>query len=1165
MILNQIRNVIEKCVYCDKSIRAGHPFITCKNCNCILHKKCRTQENIVKFRDENFCISCIDRFSIIRYNPLYQPNHFNSNEMLNEEPIHFIESLENISNTLENCKPYTTPELSNLLTEPISKLTSLYFQNIDGNSTNFDQFVLHLAAIKQKFSFIGLAETNTDCNNEQLYQIDGYTSCYQSRIFLKDKNHLKAKGSGVCLYINNIYNFNRDNKLSVCTENIEALFVNITNLPEPVTVGVIYRPPSGNLKEFNLHYGNILSELKGKKCYISGDFNVNLHNLSSEDERNFEETIFTAGFTPVISTVTHEMPHCNKTCIDNIHTNDVDSSMISGVLNCNISHHKPVFLLKETPVTTDSKRIERAKVTLHYNYSNANLDKLCEEIDRCIDQFHNECDTFDAFLCLFQDKIDASCKLETPKTTKRNSIVNPWISPGLINCIEKKARLYFEWNKTRTTILPDGDEMKYLKYKDYRKVLKGLIKLAKASYYVNKFQDCGNNSKKTWKLINEIRGKSKTITKADFVIDGSRVMCRRVIACKFNEYFASLAYNLNQEILANCGLPIAETVSFEEYLSKSVKNSIFLRDTDPEEIIEIINDFKTGKASDIPICVLKRSAKLISVPLSRLYNNCMHKGEFPNAFKTGKITPVFKKGNKECIENYRPVSILPVFGKVFEKIIYKRLYSFLSSNGVLHDQQFGFRKGHSTTHALHKSVNEITKSVSNNNHVLGIFIDLSKAFDTLDHSILLRKLENYGIRGQALTLMKSYLTSRLQCVSFHDTTSEVLEVKYGVPQGSILGPLLFLLYVNDIVNCYSESDCKFVLYADDTNIFITGPSKEKAFIKANKILRIISNYMKSNLLHINMTKCCFVHFQPKFTYDETCARTRPFTLGKDESRSIFINGQEIKKVSSTKFLGIIIDENLNWNAHRDHLVKKLRSTTGAISRIRKSIPSEYYKDIYSSLFESHLGYGITVWGATLQEKSCDRVFITQKHCIRLLFGNLEAYLGKQQTCARARPYYSQKLGSHFYEKEHTKPVFNRLQILTVQNLFKYHCITEIFKIMKFRTPYSLYELIKLSARESSYTIILPPKIETFIWKASLAWNTIHKYVLNSNKGLTTSVTSIKHRSKAIILECQALHDPEEWKPDNFILLPKAINFSHNNHSSSHISQNDPHNIELDIQ
>ena len=443
MILNQTRNVTEKCVYCDKSIRAGHPFITCSKCNCILHKKCRTQDNIVKFRDENFCISCIEKFSIVRYNPLYQPDHFNSNEMLNEEPIQFIESLENISNILENCKLYTTPELTKLLCKPSSNHLSSYFQNIDGNASNFDQFLLHLAAINQKLSFIGLAETNTDITNQELYQIDGYTSFYQSRLFLKDRNQYKGKGSGICLYINNLYNFNHDEKLSICTENIEALFVTITNLPEPVTVGVIYRPPSGDLKEFNVQYSKILSEIKGKKCYIFGDFNVNLLHLSSDDENDFEETIFTAGFTPVISTATHQMPHCKKTCIDIIHTNDVDSTLISGVLNHSISHHHPVFLLKELPESTDPKLVERAKVTIHYNYSNANLDKFCEEIEKSIDQFHNECDTFDAFLCLFQEKIDASCKLETPKTTKRNSIVNPWISPGLINSIEKKGSIIF--------------------------------------------------------------------------------------------------------------------------------------------------------------------------------------------------------------------------------------------------------------------------------------------------------------------------------------------------------------------------------------------------------------------------------------------------------------------------------------------------------------------------------------------------------------------------------------------------------------------------------------------------------------------------------------------------------------------------------------------------
>ena len=171
-------------------------------------------------------------------------------------------------------------------------------------------------------------------------------------------------------------------------------------------------------------------------------------------------------------------------------------------------------------------------------------------------------------------------------------------------------------------------------------------------------------------------------------------------------------------------------------------------------------------------------------------------------------------------------------------------------------------------------------------------------------------------------------------------------------------------------------------------------------------------------------------------------------------------------------------------------------------------------------------------------------------------------MNKQETCARARPYPFQKLGCQYYEKEHTKPIFNRLKILTVQNLFKFHCISEIFKIMKFRTLYSLFELIKISARDSSYTIILPPKIETFIWKASQAWNTIHRYILNYEKGFATSVNSIKIRTKAILFECQALHEVDEWKHDNFSLVPKATNFTYFTHNSSCNPQNDPHYIDI---
>ena len=568
-------------------------------------------------------------------------------------------------------------------------------------------------------------------------------------------------------------------------------------------------------------------------------------------------------------------------------------------------------------------------------------------------------------------------------------------------------------------------------------------------------------------------------------------------------------------------------------MANSVDSSIYLEDTQPEEITKIIMELKNGKASDIPISVLKRPAHLISSILARLYNNCMQCGTFPTVFKTGKVIPIYKKDNKECIENYRPVSILPIFGKIFEKIIYKRLYAFFVSKGVLNDAQFGFRKGHSTTHALHKSVDSITKSLADHKHVLGIFIDLSKAFDTLDHQILLKKLENYGIRGNAHSLLQSYLSNRNQYVSFKNTSSDTLSLKYGVPQGSILGPLLFLLYMNDLVNCFSDPNIKFVLYADDTNIFISGPSQESTYLKANEVLEHISKFMRCNLLHINMSKCCYIHFKPQYELDETCARVRPFADQHDKSRAIFINGEIIPKVSSTKFLGIIIDEKLNWDPHIKYLAHKLRSITGAICRIRHSIPADLYLKLYNALFESHLTYGISVWGVALKDKSDDKLFITQKHCMRILFGDLDAYLEKQSTCARTRPYGQQKLGPKYYQKEHTKPIFNRLKILTVQGLFKYHCILELFKIMKFRSPYSLYEITNMSKRDTSHTIILSKKTNTFLYKASILWNAVYKRVLDLCTGLDTSVNLVKIRSRTILLGAQASDMNDQWTPNNF--------------------------------
>ena len=1159
----------EACVCCSRPIRAGHPFITCNKCDCIMHKKCKTTSNIIKFREQTYCSNCIELYDIIRYNPLYQPPHLSRNEFLDDEPLEYVESLDTISQILENCCQYSFSELNTkiraLPSSPNKKIFSTYFFNIDGNATNFDNFAIDMAQFTHPFSIIGIAETNVDPCNGQLYQLSNYTSCYQNRFFCENKKHTKAKGTGVCLYVHNDFNFTILNEISVCKKNIETLFVKITNLPEPIIVGVIYRPPdsSNPITEFNAQLNEILSKLENQKVYMLGDYNINLFDLEDTSKDQFQELLYTKGFAPLVSIATHKQSQRAKTCIDNIYTNDIDSEVVSGVVsNSKLTGHRPVFQYKHVPCSPEaaSKKPQAEKVTTHYDYSNANLEKLCEIIKNDINTFQNKCDNFNQFASLFQDKIDLSCKLKTPKTSKRNSITNPWITSGLINSIDKKARLYKEWCKTRNSKTPDGDCNKYIKYKEYRSLLKHSIKHAKSNHYKTKFEEHSNNPRKTWQVINELRGKAKASVKSDFVIDSVHIMCRRKIANKFNEYFASLASKLNNNLFSETnddGLPVEHVGSFNQYLSKAVESSIFMEDTSVDEVMEIINGFENGKSSDIPVIVLKKSANLISPTLVRLYNNCMTDGIFPTVFKKGKISPIFKKGNKASLENYRPISTLPIFGKIFEKIIYKRLYNFLTSKGILHDNQFGFRKGHSTSHALHESVDAITKANSDNKHVIGIFIDLSKAFDTIDHKILLDKLENSGIRGQAHELLKSYLTDRTQYVSFSNEKSDLLNVKYGVPQGSVLGPLLFLLYINDIVNCYLGPDCRFVLYADDTNIFVTGPSKESTYIKANFILERVVKFMKDNLLHINMDKCCFMHFKPTTDLDTTCARARPFAHSFDPSRAIFINGKKVKKVVSTKFLGVFLDEKLDWSAHLTYLTKKLRSVSGAICRIRKSIPVEYYKTIYTALFESHLSFGISVWGVALKQNGNDKILITQKHATRVLFGDLDAYLDKLSTCARAREYGKQKLGSKFYTKEHTKPILNRLKLLTVQNIHKYHSVSELFKIMKFRVPYSLYEKINISVRDTSNLIILPKPSPNFFYESSKMWNSVHKNILVPEKGLLTSISLVKHKLKTILLESQSLNDPNIWTPDNFQLKPPKPTYPSNMNVANATLYTDP--------
>jgi hypothetical protein len=1040
----------------------------------------------------------------------------NYDKSYNDDLVDSINDLSVISGLLNSCSEnQSINDLNKRLKEnSISDKTfSTFFQNIDGNKSNFNDFAVTVYQSSHKFSVIGIAETNVDPANKDLYMLDDYTSYYQ------DVDPNKSKGTGVALYVHNSINATINKKLSQSSSNLESLFVTIQNGSQTLTVGAVYSPPSRDIDEFIVELGQMLGKCPTRNTYIMGDFNIDLHKLDSQKDRAFEDVVISNGLFPLISLCTHAKPDCRETCIDNILTNEVSGVIMSGTVQNSVSHHFSIFQFTNTTHAS----IQKEATTQFYDFSKSNTLLFVEDLENVVN--NNDCPPdFSSFLSIFHEKIEKHFKLSKPKTSKRNFKVNPWITDGIITSVNKKHDLYKTWKKSVSSKNAKGDPLAYQKYNNYRRSLKHAITAAKTHYYGKQFDQYRGNPKKTWSIINELRGKKKNAIKSLFNIDNKKITDRRIIANEFNKYFVTLASKMNELMFMTGDILIEPVTSFTSFLHQTHSNSssIFLRDCSSEEIREIIHNLENNKSSDIPIKIIKKTDHIISPILEKYINDCMAKGEFPNELKIGKITPIFKKEDPELIKNYRPVSTLPIFGKIFEKVIYERLYSFLVSQGIMNPNQFGFRKGHSTSHALNISVNHVQQALKDKNHVLGIFIDLSKAFDTIDHKILLHKLSHYGVRGNAHKLLESYLTNRKQYTAVLGSQSDTEDIIYGVPQGSVLGPLLFLVYINDLLKCTNIAI--FVLFADDTNIFVTAKNRSEAVAKANIVLDSVYQYMQANKLHINMDKCCYMHFKPKSKLNNHAEFDTYTTLS--------INGDEIKEVDETKFLGVIIDNKLTWNAHITSLVKKLKCCTGQLNRLRESVPNQLLKDLYHTLFESHLSYGISVWGNVPSTKMTP-VATSQKHCIRVLFGDRQAYLAKFETCVRARSTETQILGAEFYQKEHTKPLFNTREILTTQNLYHYHTLLETYKIIKTHTPVSLYSCFKKSTRKETL-LITPHPSENFIYNGSSLWNMFRSCPEGSEiEDFLVGVSYVKIKIKQLLLRRQKQGDQEEWDESNF--------------------------------
>ena len=490
-------------------------------------------------------------------------------------------------------------------------------------------------------------------------------------------------------------------------------------------------------------------------------------------------------------------------------------------------------------------------------------------------------------------------KYSKRKNEKHNKL---WITNGTANSIRQKNNLHKILCLAKD---PKRKEELQKLYKAYKNHVTNLSRRSKESYFKNLFEE---NKKNTYKIWQEIKILININTQTNYApiclqIKDSIVTDSKVIANEFNNFFNSIASNIDSKI-------IQTKTNFQDTLKNPNENSFFIYPTTKEEIednIKLLNNHKTTGPNSIPTQILKQFKKTLSEPLNNLINLSFTTGVFPNIAKFAKIVPLYKKQNKLECNNYRPISLLSNIGKLIEKLLHKRLYSFLDQSKCLFGSQFGFRPHHSTNHALISITEHIRSALDKNNFTCGVFLDFQKVFDTVNHCILLSKLSYYGVRGIAHDLFKSYLTNRKQHTIINEMISSVLSITHGVPQGSVLGSLLFLIYINDLNHVVKLSTVHH--FADDTNLIYSNSllkSINKCIIHD---LRLIGHWLRANRISLNVNKTEIVLFRPK---KKIICKNMHFC----------INDQKVTLTTHTRYLGILTDQHLSWDQHLKLLRQK---------------------------------------------------------------------------------------------------------------------------------------------------------------------------------------------------------------------------------------------------
>ena len=1118
----------------------------CHWCNGLVHKKCLNGYlGCIKCCDKmipGFRYNAADLLEIEPHRNLKLFNPYNREDLINNIGNRIRISEENseiwsdISEKLTRCTYITPQEVLKPAGNELSVL-SMNIRSIQKNVEKINDNILEYS----NYDIIALNETNCSISNLP----NGIDDILITGFYPPEQQppaRKSGKGGGLLTYVNkrlcgsadDIVDFNSGIETNTTGEFLITKVTVNKNVSMPNTIMIInvYRSPSSNANKFlelleeNL---NLLRNQGRKTIILAGDFNIDLINFGKDEiSKSLINLTASYGLAPIISRPTRVTDH-SATLIDHIYINKVEKIICSNVVTFDLSDHLGTYIkisidpqydstasigtnlpCNETRTIDDENRSAREHDTMEYRIINEANNEIFSRL------IHDESWSelaglraearYDKFNDIYSKHYDTAYPLNTKRVRRKHERVHPkpWITPWLEDACHRKNLLYKTYIKTNSI-------QNKTTYDKMNKFCTKHIDKAKKKYYRKYFDEHCENFRKQWQMINSILKRNVKKATISRLIDqeGNVASNSRDIAEKFNEYFCNIANDLKNNIGS-----YARDRSYKAFLNDPVPLSIFLRPADHSEIMNIINSLKNKSTRDTKISALKIAAENSNFieALASTITLSLEEGVFPQSLKVARVVPIHKSGPKTAVSNYRPISLLATFSKIYEKVMHARITEFLNKNSSLHERQYGFRAGRSCEHALLDAQNILLNSLHRNQISLLLLIDFSKAFDMVDHSILLHKLQHYGIRGVAHQWMASYLKNRNQFVSVGGFDSTCKNLEYGVPQGSILGPLLFVIYINDLPGMNNLA--QFILYADDANIIISGNSTVEIEEKINILCERLMEWVRVNGLLINLKKTNYMLFSRKSIANLP---------------RVVMNNVNITRVDKAKFLGVILDDKLSWTAHIDAMKTKMSRYVGIMYRIKPHLPLKVRVQIYQSFIQSHLNYCSLVWGFS-PKSSIESLFRQQKKGIRAVMPGPTNYYYRDGNLPTG-----------------TKMFFNEHSILTVHGIIASNAMIFMNKFFHFPSLLPIYvkNTISINVPTRNDGANIPD--EAFEWfnyhntaqfRQSLFLKGPLLFIDTSiseafNPISCQSVNAFKSQCKRTILKLQGQGEAHDWSSSKF--------------------------------